>query len=101
MKCKHEGSCGFEYCNLDQCIYYTKAVETNFGRIQDMSLEELAAFLTKHDVEQNRLRLLGHGVVATATQLAVLTETVHRTWLSWLRQPIGDDTHEHSGLLEE
>jgi hypothetical protein len=61
--------------------------KTNADRIRDMSDRELLMFLVKHDVEQNRLRLESNGVVPTATQLAVLRETLCRTWGNWLQQP--------------
>lgn len=85
---------------------YGVEVMTNADRIRGMSDDELAAFLTKHDVEQNRLRLASRGIVATAVQLEELIDRAYSLWTKWLRQPVQPtpdvpDTHEHSGLLED
>jgi hypothetical protein len=61
--------------------------KTNADKIRDMTNEELLTFLVKHDVEQNRMRLVSNGIVPTATQLSVLSNTLQAVWGNWLRQP--------------
>ena len=72
---------------LARCCVDHPRYKTNADKIRSMSDRELLAFLVKHDVEQTRMRLESSGIVPTATQLAVLSNTLQGVWMNWLQQP--------------
>lgn len=84
-------------CTAQRAKYGLGDPLTNADRIRAMSDEELAAFLASRYVEQNLLLLENDGIVPTATQLKVMTETLYRTWWSWVQQSAGesDDGKNH------
>lgn len=75
---------------LARCCVDHPKIKTKADKIRAMTDEELLVFLVKHDVEQNRMRLESNGIVPTATQLSVLSNTLQGVWRNWLRQPSED-----------
>ena len=78
-------------CSAQRAKFGLGDPTTNADRVRAMTDEELAVFFANHDVEQNRLRLESNGIVPTATQLAVLRETLYRTWRNWLQRPAKEE----------
>lgn len=69
----------------------TRGRKTVADRIRGMSNREMAAFLARHDAEQNRLRLQSQGTAVTATELKALSDILYRVWLNWLEGPAEED----------
>ena len=63
-------------------------IVTNADRIRAMSDEELARFVATKigNLENHKMAEQGH--TPTATQLSALGQTMYRTLMNWLRQPV-------------
>ena len=87
MKCKYQGCCGHEHCNLEACPEFVPGIMTNSDRIRAMTDKELAEFLAAKFTDQKTLEAVEKGSPLTATYISLLHHTWYVTWMQWLRSP--------------
>ena len=92
MKCKYQGCCGHEHCNLEECPEFVPGIMTNSDRIRAMTDKELAAFLAGKFTDHSTQLSMERGVFRNATSISAEADLWFTVWMQWLRSPAQEES---------